>query len=269
MGQYGWANVPQAIKDQVGSFVRALREELGENLIGVYLHGSLAMGCFNPRASDIDLLVRTRNCLAVEAKHRLAQLLLETSGAPSPIELSLVCEQDIRPWRYPTPYDLHYSEEWRWQYEQDLATGRWQQWSREGHLDEDLAAHITITHLRGICLWGAPIERAFPQIPPADYKASILSDVDWGIERIAKIPVYVVLNLCRIYAYCREEKILSKDEGGVWACEILPADLQPIIAKALSIYRGDSDDRNLSEAAVRGFAAYMKEKIRKVEESRQ
>jgi predicted nucleotidyltransferase len=28
-----------------------------KKLTGVYLHGSIAMGCFNPRKSDIDILV--------------------------------------------------------------------------------------------------------------------------------------------------------------------------------------------------------------------
>ena len=39
------------------SFVRRSREILGENLVGIYLHGSAAMGCFNDKKSDIDLLV--------------------------------------------------------------------------------------------------------------------------------------------------------------------------------------------------------------------
>ena len=33
------------------------RKIFGENLTGVYLHGSLAMGCFNPDKSDIDLII--------------------------------------------------------------------------------------------------------------------------------------------------------------------------------------------------------------------
>jgi predicted nucleotidyltransferase len=41
-------------------FVSKLSEMLGSNLVGVYLHGSLAMGCFNPHASDIDVLVITQ-----------------------------------------------------------------------------------------------------------------------------------------------------------------------------------------------------------------
>ena len=46
--------IPENILTQ---FVAAARETIGENLLGVYLHGSAAMGCFNPKSSDLDLLV--------------------------------------------------------------------------------------------------------------------------------------------------------------------------------------------------------------------
>lgn len=32
-----------------------------EDLTGIYLHGSLAMGCFNSNKSDIDLIIVIRN----------------------------------------------------------------------------------------------------------------------------------------------------------------------------------------------------------------
>ena len=41
------------------AFVSLCREVLADALTGVYLHGSLAMGCFNPVTSDVDLIVDT------------------------------------------------------------------------------------------------------------------------------------------------------------------------------------------------------------------
>lgn len=38
-------------------FVHICREAFREKLVGVYLHGSAAMGCFRPQKSDLDLLV--------------------------------------------------------------------------------------------------------------------------------------------------------------------------------------------------------------------
>ena len=40
-----------------GIFVKFAREILGENLAGVYLHGSAVMGCWNPDSSTIFLSV--------------------------------------------------------------------------------------------------------------------------------------------------------------------------------------------------------------------
>ena len=36
-----------------------LKDALGENLTGIYLHGSVAMGCFNWNTGDVDCLVVT------------------------------------------------------------------------------------------------------------------------------------------------------------------------------------------------------------------
>lgn len=48
-------------------FVSMCQRMMGKNLVGVYLHGSLAMGCFNPWESDLDLLVVVDKDLAVHA----------------------------------------------------------------------------------------------------------------------------------------------------------------------------------------------------------
>ena len=45
---------PQALLD---ALVAESRLCLGDTLVGVYLHGSAAMGCYHPAHSDLDLLV--------------------------------------------------------------------------------------------------------------------------------------------------------------------------------------------------------------------
>ena len=74
--------------------------------------GSLAMGCFNPHASDIDVLVITQRRVGKQ-KLRLASLALATSLKPRPIEVTTFSKRDLNPWRYPTPFDFHFSEDWR------------------------------------------------------------------------------------------------------------------------------------------------------------
>jgi predicted nucleotidyltransferase len=110
MRLFGWEDCPQAVQSQVKNYVGAMRRHLADNLIGVYLHGSLAMGCFNPETSDIDLLVVTRQGMSLETKRAMIELLLRFSARPRPIEISFLREQDLEPWQHPTPFDLHYSE---------------------------------------------------------------------------------------------------------------------------------------------------------------
>ncbi|MDF2804920.1 MAG: hypothetical protein K0S61_4825, partial [Anaerocolumna sp.] len=40
------------VKEILDAFVESYCNILKNNLIGIYLHGSLAMGCFNPESSD-------------------------------------------------------------------------------------------------------------------------------------------------------------------------------------------------------------------------
>ena len=41
----------------INEFAERSESILRDNLVGVYLHGSAVMGCFNPLKSDIDLIV--------------------------------------------------------------------------------------------------------------------------------------------------------------------------------------------------------------------
>jgi streptomycin 3"-adenylyltransferase len=259
---YGWNDCPETVRDQVERFLSVLREILSDNLVGVYLHGSLAMGCFNPKRSDIDLLAITRRGMSVEEKRRIAELLLNISGSPYPIEVSFLSERDLNPWEHPTPFDLHYSEMWRRQYEEDLSSGRWRDWNEERHKDEDLAAHITVILNRGISLYGPSPRVVFPSIPEKDYIASILSDFEWARDRIIEDPVYGVLNLCRVYRYLLEGRISSKEEIGVWALRSLPGEFHGIIAQALEIYRGKDEDTPFDKTTLEKFATYMGESVK-------
>src|ERR1700682_1826489 len=100
MSQYSWATRPQSVRTQINNLIATLQDTLLNNLVGVYLHGSLAMGCFNPQRSDIDLLVVTHNDMAVETKRDIVQYLLTCSLSPCPIEISFLVQKDIHPFQH-------------------------------------------------------------------------------------------------------------------------------------------------------------------------
>ena len=59
-------NTDKLLVDIVDRYKRVL----GDNLVGLYLHGSLAMGCFTPRA-DIDLIAVVRKPMDNDTKRAL------------------------------------------------------------------------------------------------------------------------------------------------------------------------------------------------------
>ena len=85
----------QSYLDQV---VSTLTIHVGAELIGVYLHGSLAMGAFHPGRSDIDILAVCAEPLHRERRIFLSEALAVIPTPPSggDLEFSLVTEAAVR-----------------------------------------------------------------------------------------------------------------------------------------------------------------------------
>lgn len=258
---FRYPNCPLSVRSQLDRFVAAFQDTLGGGLTGIYLHGSLALGCFNPALSDLDLLVVVRSPLAPDRKRALIAALLPLSRAPCPVEMSVLTEEQLHPWRYPTPFELHYSEEWRDAYEAELSSGAWRMWQSPQGEDTDLAAHITILHRYGIVLVGAPIAAVFPPVPEADYCAALLNDFQGIGEHITNNPVYWILTSCRIWLYLTEGAILSKQEGGQSALTRLSGEWQPLVAQALAMYQGLATEVRWDVPTLHRFAAFMNAQV--------
>jgi predicted nucleotidyltransferase len=236
------------------SFAQHLAKEfaviLEGDLVGVYLHGSGATACFNPNRSDIDLLVVARQGLSPEQRRAVAELLLGRSGAPYPVELTLLTTQQLHPWRHPTPFEFHYSERWRASLAQQLADG---ELANRPLTDPDLAAHITVVRARGRVVVGPPIDEVSPEVPAANFRQVILGDLEWIGAHSTRI--YGVLNACRILAYLDGQGLLSKAEGADWALSNVPATYRATITKARSAYRHGKDEP-CSPQEVQAFARW-------------
>ena len=219
----------------LGSFVEQSGRVLGDRLTGIYLHGSAAMGCFNGRKSDIDLLIVIKAGLPVQLKRQYMDMAVRMNArAPAKgIEFSIIREDVCRPFVYPTPFELHFS----------IAHLGWYQSDPEGYVskmngtDPDLAAHVTVLNHRGKTLFGREIKEVFSEVRREDYWDSIVGDVENAVEDIAAQPLYVILNLCRVLAYKREGLILSKREGGEWGLAHLPIQYRGLVQAAMAEYR--------------------------------
>jgi streptomycin 3"-adenylyltransferase len=261
VAQNSWREVPADVLRQVDDLVSEMRVRLGESLAGIYLHGSLAMGCFNPQRSDIDLLAVTDTATSLEQNRALIALLLAASGRPSPVEVSFLSRSDLSPWRFPTPYHLHYSEDWRERFESEFDDERWRRYQEEPKFDPDLAAHITVARHRGVRLHGAAVHEVFPPVPRRDYVASIVADFKEAAEGMHDNPLYFVLNACRVIAYLRESRICSKDEGGVWALGVLPDNVHGLIRTSVDAYRGGYVQLPFDANELERFARHAREEI--------
>jgi streptomycin 3"-adenylyltransferase len=249
-----------AVQGQLENLVACFQELLKTNLVGIYLHGSLAMGCFNPQRSDLDLLVLIRRTLTPRSRVAIARALLSLSNSPAPVELSVLTRADLQPWRHPCPYDFHFSISWREQFERRLADPA-DRWAKPEGGNTDLAGHLTVLRARGRVLFGPPIETVFPEIPRADFLDSILADMlspEFGLDSQTISPVYLLLNVCRTLAYLRTGRILSKAEGGEWALENLPVEHRMIVAAALAAYQLGGDDQALKDLDLQPFRAWSR-----------
>lgn len=239
-------------------FVSAAKRCFSEKLTGVYLHGSLAMGCFHPDVSDIDLLVVVDGDISCNEKLLFMQEVLSLNRlAPQKgIEMSVVQRSALNPFLYPTPFLLHFSPVHTGWFERDPLDYV----QNMNGLDKDLGAHCTVIRQHGIVLFGEPVNSAFGDIDDQIYLDSILYDINEARETIHEYPVSTILNLCRSYAFATEKVCLSKKEGGAWALKHLPAHLHSLAREAAQCYAaGKAMHVDLNQSLA--FAEEMLERI--------
>ena len=243
----------------IDGFVEQSKRILPDNLVGIYLHGSLVMGCFNPRKSDIDLIVVVGCPLSGSVKKAFMDMVVgyNALGPGKGIEMSIVLREVCSPFVYPTPFELHFS----------AAHLQWYRDDPEDYIrkmngtDKDLAAHFTIINKRGRCLYGAPVKEVFAEVPDRDYMDSIRYDIENAAEEITENTMYLTLNLARVLAYREEGLVLSKKEGGEWAIRRLPPEYHPLVADALREYC-ESAEVTYDQALAKRYAGYALARIR-------
>ena len=241
-------------KEITAMFVSRSADILKGKLTGIYLHGSAAMGCYQPKKSDLDFLVVVQESMTETEKRQYMDMVtdLDAEGPAKGIEMSIVTRDACYPFVYPTPFILHWSRMHSAWYREDPEDYI----QKMNGTDQDLAAHFTVIRNRGICLYGLPISEVFGEVPEQDYLDSIRDDVAGATEQIAENPMYYILNLARVLGYLKEKKVLSKKEGGAWGLKNLPAKYHPLIRTALDEYE-NSTEAQYDVMLARDYAEYM------------
>jgi streptomycin 3"-adenylyltransferase len=225
-------------------------------LLGIYLYGSLAMGCFNPISSDIDIIIVVKKRLPSQQKERIIDYLKEVCSKNRRIELSIVCKGVLLHPRYPMMVDLHF------EYWGDIF---------ENEKDNEILSNLYTTKDRGFRVWGMPINDVFSQIPAQYHLRSVMEDLRHTRKYLHENPrevgydpaVYWILGSCRILAFIREGKVLSKLEGGQWGLANLPKEHHDLIKRALFYYQGKKREHIWNYEKLEAFADYMTRTIRR------
>ena len=201
---------------QLDSLVAGLRAILGDALVGVYLHGSLLLGGFSAR-SDVDVLAVLSRPTTDAERHALGELVARISGSPRALELDVLVESDLRPWRHPASFDVHYSPSGRVDVRGESA---------------DLAAVIAVARTGAGSLYGPPPGDVLPEVPRADYVDAILEDRREVDRIIRRYPTSLVLALARMWADLATGELRSKADAVAWALERLPPEHRAVLERA-------------------------------------
>jgi hypothetical protein len=228
---------------------------LGEQLIAMYLYGSLSSGDFNPHSSDIDFVFVTAVMLpdaavaALEAMHH--QLWASGNKWAAKLEGAYVPRDLIRrhnPAAAPCP---------------TVNEG-------EFYLDRLGSDWIIQRHVvreEGVVLFGPPTAALIDPVSFDDIRESVRGVMrEWWAMHITDdtnlhhpgYSPFAVLTMCRVLHALKFGAIASKPTAARWALTILDARWHPLIAQALAAWESGGDMDAVEE--IQAFIAYVVER---------
>jgi streptomycin 3"-adenylyltransferase len=229
-----------ATMDQIDRAVGLVRDVLADGVLGVYLHGSAVLGGLQ-QTSDLDVLAVVARATEDTERHELIERLLPISGRGDPtghsrsIELTIVVQSDVRPWRYPPRLDFEYGDWWR----DDFARGNFAPWVSP---NPDLALLLEMAIQANRPLFGPSPSEVLDPVPPADVRRAMLDGIPALLSYLDGDEGNVVLTFVRIWTTLATGLIRSKDAAADWALPLLPPEHRPVLARARAIYLGQAPE---------------------------
>jgi predicted nucleotidyltransferase len=223
--------------------VPGVRAILGEQLVGLYLFGSLAVGDFDPANSDIDFVAVTEEEVTGELLARLQAFHAELFACGLPLadqlEGAYLSRAALRKY--------------------DPAT------ARHPHTDWVVQRYSLREH--GVVLFGPPIKTLIDPITPAALTAAIVELLGFWWEpmladdthlRHNGYHAYAVATFCRMLYTVEHGAVVSKPAAGRWAMARLDPSFSPLIQRAL-VYQLTPDDIPATRALLRYTLARCRE----------
>jgi Aminoglycoside adenylyltransferase, C-terminal domain len=178
-----------------------------------------------------------------DEKQDLVHRILPVSWQQTPggmlrgIELTVVVQSDVRPWRYPPNRDFQYGGWLRLA----LERGETEPWAAKP--DPDLASLITQVLAANVASLGPPPAEVFDPVPFSDVLDAIVADVDQWVGTIDGDTRNGILALARVWSALVTGATYPKDVAAAWALDRLPYEHKPVLARARSIYLEGTEDR--------------------------
>ena len=230
-----------AVLDELLSNVQAI---LGNHFLGMYLHGSLAIGDFDPRRSDIDFVVVTADELpgemlpALEAMH--ARMAAGGSAWAAELEGSYIPQHALR--RYDPAHARHPHVDLGGSL---VVEEHGSDWVIQRHILREL----------GVVLAGPAPHTLIDPVPPKELREAALAVLrGWWAPMLRdstrlhdpRYRAYAILTMCRMHYTLRHGTIVTKSVAAQWAQAALGERWAALIDQALAWPRGAQPD-NLNE----------------------
>jgi len=250
---------PSVPHDQVATVIAMLEETIGPSLLGTYLYGSAVDGGLRPD-SDVDLFGVIERRLTAAERRLIIGSLLPISGRATrrpgwrPIELTLVVDQDVRPWRYPPRLELQYGEWLR----SAFLSGNFAPWQADR---PDVAILISMVIAQGEALMGPPASELLLPVPRAHVVRAMVDELPTLIEDLETDTRNVLLTLARIWMTVVTGQVRAKDVAAHWAAGRVSMEHRMLLDRARAAYLGEVEDRWDDVQAVTALADHLRERI--------
>lgn len=244
--------LPNPVTEMLRSLLLAIQEAIGDELVGVYLRGSLALGDFDPVTSDLDFLAVTKLPVSDEKFAVLSVLHTQLAKIPNAyaqqLEGAYIDHNALKRFRAAERYPT-------------IERGGFLRWS-EHHTNWILERWIVREH--GITLIGPDPKTLIEPISEEEIHSAVsirlrdwvsfanqLDDPNWRSSLGHK--AYVVETMCRIMFTLECGNICSKPNAVIWALETFPEPWRSLVERSQS-WRTDnitSPDTNIISEVMR------------------
>jgi Domain of unknown function (DUF4111) len=201
--------VDPALDAYLRKVAAGLARALGPALVGLYLHGSGALGGWSAERSDVDLLGVVARRLGRRAKQVVAARLLHPAlacPARRGLELSLVTAAVAAAPPPRPPFELHVST---------APPSPTSHFGGPGATDPDLLLYFAVCRRSGVAVSGPPPAEVFAEPPRAWLQEQAAEELRWTVRHGSFADR--VLTACRAWRLLAEGELCSKLDGGEWA----------------------------------------------------